>query len=84
MAVRKTSAWERPPSETNPRRGPDLGSDSGDESMTAAQASCLKMLAEQALEPEAFSAKLTRAEASRRIAALKAKLRLQDGPPHTL
>lgn len=57
---------------------------SGDEPMTGAQASYLKTLAEQAHEPEAFSSALTKAEASRRIDALKAKLRLQDGPPHTL
>jgi hypothetical protein len=79
MPVRETSAWERPPSARDP-----ADRFSGDETMTGAQASCLKMLAEEALEPEAFSAKLTKAEASRRIAALKAKLRLQDGPPHTL
>jgi hypothetical protein len=55
------------------------------EPMTAAQASsCLKALSQQAREREAFTPKLTRAEASRRIDALQAKLRLQDGPPHTL
>jgi len=54
------------------------------EPMTAAQASCLKALSQQARELEAFTPKLTRAEASRRINALQAKLRLQDGPPHTL
>jgi DUF3072 family protein len=52
--------------------------------MTQTQASTLKNLAEQAFEPEAFNARLTRAEAAQRIAALAAKLRLQDGPPHTL
>jgi hypothetical protein len=51
---------------------------SGDDPMTAAQASYLKTLSEQALEPEAFSDKLTKAEASRRIDALRAKLNLQD------
>ncbi len=52
--------------------------------MTPAQASDLKRLSEDAREPEAFRAKLTEAEAAVRIEALKAKLRLQDGPPHTL
>jgi len=52
--------------------------------MTAAQASRLKALAEETRELEAFDPKLTAAEAARRIDALQAKLRLQDGPPHTL
>jgi hypothetical protein len=52
--------------------------------MTDEQAVLLKFLSEQAFEPEAFKPTLTRAEAVRRIAALQAKLRLQDGPPHTL
>lgn len=57
---------------------------SGNEPMTGAQASDLKTLSEEAREPEAFKLNLSKAEASRRIDALKAKLRLQDGPPHTL
>jgi hypothetical protein len=77
----------------NPKRDPDPPSNtvkppdqwvSGDEPMTGAQASYLKTLSEEAREREAFSNKLSKAEASRRIDALKAKLRLQDGPPHTL
>ncbi len=52
--------------------------------MTGAQASDLKTLSEEAFEPEAFKPNLSKAEASRRIDALKAKLRLQDEPPHTL
>jgi hypothetical protein len=56
----------------------------GGEPMSAAQASRLKALAEEARELEAFDPKLTAAEAARRIDALQAKLRLQDGPPHTL
>jgi len=52
--------------------------------MTPTQASDLKRLSEDAREPEAFRTKLTEAEAAVRIEALKAKLRLQDGPPHTL
>ena len=42
--------------------------------MTDAQASYLKMLSEQARDPEAFSDKLSKAEASKRIDALKAKI----------
>jgi hypothetical protein len=57
---------------------------SGDEPMTGAQASYLKTLAEQALELDAFDPSLTKAEASKRIDALKAKLKLLDGPPHAL
>ena len=56
----------------------------GSEPMTAAQVSHLKALSEEARELEAFNPKLTKAEAARRIEALEAKLRLQDGPPHTL
>jgi hypothetical protein len=54
------------------------------EPMTPAQASCLRLLAEKAFELEAFDRRLSRSEAARRIEALRAKLRLQDGPPHTL
>ena len=52
--------------------------------MTPQQASELKALAKEAFEPEAYRAHLSQAEALRRIQALRAKLRLQDGPPHTL
>ena len=51
--------------------------------MTGAQASYLKTLTEQAREPEAYDPELTKAEASRRIDALKAKLGLASDPPHT-
>lgn len=77
----------------DPKRDPDPPSNlekdssdrvSGDEPMTDAQASYLKILAEQAHELDAFAPALTKAEASRRIDALRAKLKLQDGPPHTL
>jgi Protein of unknown function (DUF3072) len=71
----------RPPSNTE--KDPDDWV-SGDEPMTGAQASYLKTLSEQAHELDAFDATLTKAEASKRIDALKAKLKLQDGPPHTL
>jgi hypothetical protein len=46
---------------------------SGDEPMTGAQASYLKTLSEQLHEPDAFADDLTKAEASKRIDALKAK-----------
>jgi Protein of unknown function (DUF3072) len=52
--------------------------------MTDEQATNLKRLSEAAFEPEAFKHNLDGAEAARRIAALQAKLRLMDGPPHTL
>ena len=47
---------------------------SGDDPMTDAQASYLKTLSEQAHDPEAFSDKLSKAEASKRIDALEAKI----------
>jgi hypothetical protein len=52
--------------------------------MTAEQAETLRRLAKDAYELDAFKPNLTRAEADRRIAALTAKLKLLDGPPHTL
>ena len=76
---------------TNPKRDPQPASNtekdpsdwvSGDDPMTGAQASYLKTLAEEAREPDAFSEHLSKAEASKRIAALKAKLKLFSGPPH--
>ena len=47
---------------------------SGDEPMTGAQASYLKTLSEEANEPDAFAADLSKAEASKRIEELKTKL----------
>ena len=44
---------------------------SGDDPMTGAQASYLKTLSEQAHQPEAYEDGLTKAEASKRIDALK-------------
>jgi hypothetical protein len=55
-----------------------------DRPMTAEQAATLKKLAREAYELEAFQPHLTRAEADVRIAMLTAKLKLLDGPPHTL
>jgi hypothetical protein len=51
--------------------------------MTGAQASYLKMLAEEVREPGAFQQGLSKREASRRIDALMERLRLGDLPPHT-
>jgi hypothetical protein len=52
--------------------------------ITAEQAETLKRLAKAAYELDAFKPNLARAEADLRIAALTAKLKLLDGPPHTL
>ena len=46
---------------------------SGDEPMTGAQASYLKTLSEETGRPDAYDAKLTKADASARIDALKDK-----------
>ena len=57
---------------------------SANQPMTPEQAATLKRLAEAAYELETFQPNLTRAEADLRIAMLTAKLKLIDGPPHTL
>jgi hypothetical protein len=51
--------------------------------MTGAQASYLKMLADEVQEPGAFDQGLSKREASRRIDVLMERLRLGDLPPHT-
>jgi hypothetical protein len=66
----------------NSRRKPQLMT--ADELMTAEQAATLKRLAQAAYELDAFKPNLTRTEADIRIAMLTAKLKLLDGPPHTL
>jgi hypothetical protein len=58
---------------SNTEKDPDDWT-TGDEPMTGAQASYLKTLSEEAHEPEAFSDTLSKAEASKRIDALRAKL----------
>lgn len=64
----------------NPKLQDDPGSNtvkdpadwvSGDDPMTGAQASYLKTLSEEASQPDMFSADLSKAEASKRIDALK-------------
>jgi hypothetical protein len=57
----------------NTRKDPDDWV-SGDEPMTGAQTSYLKTLSEQAHDPDAFADNLTKAEASKRIDALKSRL----------
>ena len=48
---------------------------SGEDPMTGAQASYLKTLSEQAHQPDAYAPNLTKAEASKRIDALKEAIR---------
>ena len=62
-----------PPPLSNTEKDPDDWV-SGDEPMTGAQASYLKTLSEQLGEPDEFSQSLTKAEASKRIDALKSRL----------
>lgn len=79
------SAKQPPEASADPKRDPNPPGNtekdprdwvSGDEPMTGAQASYLKTLSEQAHDPEAFDPGLTKAEASQRIDALKARLSL--------
>ncbi|KQS54059.1 hypothetical protein ASG17_14030 [Brevundimonas sp. Leaf363] len=71
--------------DANPKLDPHPGSNtekdpsdwvSGDDPMTGAQASYLKTLSEEAGEADAFSDDLSKAEASKRIDALKGELKL--------
>jgi len=71
-------------SDTNPKIDPALNSNTekepdewvfGNDPMTGAQASYLKTLSEECDEPDAFAPDLTKAEASKRIDALKAQRR---------
>jgi len=71
---------QRAPETDNPKVGPDAVGNrikdpedwvTGHEPMTGAQASYLKTLSEQAHDPEAFDPQLDKAEASKRIDALK-------------
>ena len=66
----------------NPKLDPDPGSNtekdpadwvSGHDPMTGAQASYLKTLSEEVGDPDAFDEAIDKAEASRRIDALKAR-----------
>ncbi len=71
--------------DNNPKTEPDPGSNTekdpddwttGGEPMTGAQASYLKTLSEQAHDADAFDDGLTKAEASKRIDALRQKVGL--------
>ena len=66
------------------RRAKPILSTGADGRMTTDQKTLLRQLAFDGYEPEAFSEQLTQDEAAKRIAMLQAKLRLMDGPPHTL
>lgn len=72
-------AKNQPPTTTmsNTEKDPDDWT-TGDEPMTGAQASYLHTLADQAHEPEAARETLTKAEASKRIDALREKIGLAD------
>jgi len=71
--------------EPTKRREPDgILATGADAPMSAEQAVPLKQLAIEAYEPDAFREHLTHADTERRIAMLRAKLKLLDGPPHTL
>ncbi len=65
------------------RTNPDLTTGTV-ELMTIEQSNLLKHLAQETYDPQAFKRNLTQAEAARRIAALRAKIKLQGEPPHTL
>ena len=65
------------------QEGQQLSPSSTREPMTGAQASYLKMLADEVREPKAFEQGLSKREASRRIDALMERLRLGELPPHT-
>jgi len=62
-------------SNSNVEKNPDDWT-TGDEPMTGAQGSYLKTLSEEAHDPEAFAEDLTKAEASKRIDALRQKVGL--------
>jgi hypothetical protein len=73
---------------SNPKAGghqsgavPGTGADAP---MSAEQERELRELSKDALEPEAFSRRLTEAEAAERIVVLKAKLKLMSHSPHTV
>jgi hypothetical protein len=80
MRDNKIAANDNPKLDDNPPSNTEKNPDdwvSGDDPMTGAQASYLKTLCEQGGAPDAYEANLTKAEASRRIDALKTKLGLE-------
>ena len=81
MTVETESSGENPKTHPDPASNTEKDPDdwvSGDDAMTGAQASYLKTLSEQAHAPDAFDDLLTKAEASKRIDALKAQLANQQ------
>lgn len=77
MSSQKPNPAENPKvasgDESNRIKDPDEWT-TGDEPMTGAQASYLKTLSEQAKQPDAFDPDLDKAEASKRIDALRAEI----------
>jgi hypothetical protein len=78
----KNSARRHGEDDVNPKIDPEPNSNtekepddwvSGNDPMTGAQASYFKTLSEECGEPDAFTSDLTKAEASKRIDALKSK-----------
>jgi hypothetical protein len=78
----RSEARQNDRNDVNPKLDPAPGSNtekepddwvSGDEPMTGAQASYLMTLSEECGEPDCFQPNLTKAEASKRIDALKKK-----------
>lgn len=76
MSDRHDNPKTDPAPDTNTQKNPDDWV-SGDDPMTGAQGSYLKTLSEQAHDPDAYADDLSKAEASKRIDALKAKLKLE-------
>ena len=75
MSLRKNPKLDPQPASNTEQAPQQRGS--GQEPMAGAQASYLKTLCEEAREPDAYDDTLTKAEASRRIDALKAKLAME-------
>jgi len=72
-----TTQKVEPGPHSNLEKDPDTWT-TGDDPMTDAQASYLKTLSEQAHKPDQFAEDLSKAEASKRIDALRAEVGL-DG-----
>ena len=86
----KTAARRQSDGETNLKIDPAPNSNtekepddwvSGNDPMTGAQASYLKTLSEEVSEPDTFDSNLTKAEASKKIDALKSKRSSAPGNP---
>jgi hypothetical protein len=78
--VQRSARPKNPKLDPNPPTNTEKAPDdwvSGDEAMTGAQASYLKTLSEEASDPDAYDQNLTKAEASKRIDALKKELGLE-------